>query len=148
MVEMSGIPFGLMSETLDAHNVIRGMTFGMLPRLPWSGNTVPMWQLWDDFDMKNAQFVGYWDSQNPLKCVSDQVKASLFLHPDKREILVVLSNWSDSEQPTTFHINGQVDSTLKKRYPQIDQLQNGEAIETLKPGGGAIFLLKTNDLYN
>lgn len=32
LVEMSGIPFGLMSEMLDAHNVFRGMVFGILPR--------------------------------------------------------------------------------------------------------------------
>lgn len=43
LVEMSGIPFGLLSETLDARNPFRGMIYGMLPRLPWSGNPAPLW---------------------------------------------------------------------------------------------------------
>ncbi|MGM9803309.1 MAG: glycoside hydrolase domain-containing protein, partial [Muribaculaceae bacterium] len=43
LVEMSGIPFGLMSESLQTQNLFRGFTLGMLPRLPWSGNPVPMW---------------------------------------------------------------------------------------------------------
>lgn len=147
LVEMSGIPFGMMSETLDAHNVMRGMTFGMLPRLPWSGNPVPMWKLWDSFDMKTAQFMGYWDSRNPLKCVSDQVKASLFVHPENGKTLVVLSNWSDAEQSADFVINGRDASGIIKEYPQIDQLQSGDEVEMLKPRSGAIFIMNTNDLY-
>lgn len=67
LVEMSGIPFGLMSETLDARNVFRGMIYGMLPRLPWSGNPVPLWHLWDDFGMKDAVMRGYWDERCPVK---------------------------------------------------------------------------------
>ena len=55
LVEMSGIPFGLMSEMLDAHNVFRGMVFGMLPRLPWSGNPVPMWRALDAFGIDQAK---------------------------------------------------------------------------------------------
>ncbi|HET8634176.1 MAG TPA: glycoside hydrolase domain-containing protein, partial [Gemmatimonadales bacterium] len=38
LVEMSGIPFGLMGEMLqDGGNPWRGMLFGMTARLPWAG---------------------------------------------------------------------------------------------------------------
>jgi len=49
----------------------RGMVFGMLPRLPWSGNPVPLWQLWDSFGMDKATmlyFHSYKRLQGDLHC--------------------------------------------------------------------------------
>ncbi len=41
LVELSGIPFGLMGEMLEkGGNPWRGMTFGMTNRMPWSGDPV------------------------------------------------------------------------------------------------------------
>ncbi len=140
LVEMSGIPFGLMSETLDAHNIWRGMAFGMLPRLPWSGNPVPMWKFWDDFGMKDATFIGYWDSCNPVQCESSEIKASLFRNDKTRQTMVVLSNWSDTEQPATFRFKGTQSPAVIT--PCIEGLQDGSDIQTIKPKSGAIFILQ------
>lgn len=96
LVEMSGIPFGLMSETLEAQNLFRGMIFGMLPRLPWSGNPVPLWQLWDHFGMKEAEMRGYWDERSPVKCDNPNLPVTVYLHGDKA--LVVVANWTDMPQ--------------------------------------------------
>lgn len=93
LVEMSGIPFGLMSETLDAHNPYRGMVFGMLARLPWSGNPVPLWKLWDDFGMQDAVMKGYWDEACPVKPDLTDVPATVFMTKDKA--LVAIANWTD-----------------------------------------------------
>ena len=50
LVEMSGIPFGLMGEMLqDGGNPWRGMVFGMTARLPWAGDPRPLWKVWDEF---------------------------------------------------------------------------------------------------
>lgn len=96
LVEMSGIPFGLMSETLDAKNTFRGMIFGMLPRLPWSGNPVPMWKVWDDFGMKDATMRGYWDERCPVKTDNANLPATVYQNGDKA--LVVIANWTDTPQ--------------------------------------------------
>ncbi len=126
LVEMSGIPFGLMSETLDAHNTYRGMVFGMLPRLPWSGNPVSMWRLWDDFGMKKARLVGFWDEKCPVKTDNPDLVASIYVQPDKA--LIAVANWTDLPQTGTI----QVDEKLlgftpsKISLPEVRDLQWGK----------------------
>ena len=143
LVEMSGIPFGLMSETLDAKNLMRGMAYGMLPRLPWSGNPVPMWKLWDEFGMKDAKMVGYWDSRNPIKCKSKEVKATLFCNNSKKQVMLVLSNWSKAEQTAEFDVD--MDSMGWKNYtvrvPDIEGYQTCGGKASLKAESGAIVII-------
>lgn len=93
LVEMSGIPFGLMSEMLDSRNQFRGMVFGMLPRLPWSGNPVPLWHVWDEFGMKDAVMKGFWDESCPVKTGNKDLPATVFINGDKA--LVAVANWTD-----------------------------------------------------
>jgi len=38
LVEVSGIPFGLMGEMLQDGGILGGHVYGMTNRLPWSGN--------------------------------------------------------------------------------------------------------------
>lgn len=103
LVEMSGIPFGLLSETLDAQNLFRGMIFGMLPRLPWSGNPVPFWQLWDSFGMEKASMYGYWDPACPVKTDNPDLPATVYINGDKA--LVVIANWTDLPQKTRITLD-------------------------------------------
>ncbi|MDR1221565.1 MAG: DUF6067 family protein [Tannerella sp.] len=125
LVEMSGIPFGLTGEILDARNIFRGMIFGMLPRLPWSGNPVPMWKLWDAFGMKDARMLGYWDARCPVKTSNENLPATVYINGDKA--LVAIANWTDLPQ------NGEwtIDETLlgfkpsKMSLPEIRKTQWG-----------------------
>ncbi len=103
LVEMSGIPFGLHSEMLDAQNRFRGMVYGMLPRLPWSGNPVPLWKLWDEFGMKDAQLRGYWDERSPVKTDSPDMPATVYINGDKA--LVAIANWTDMPITTKITID-------------------------------------------
>lgn len=132
LVEMSGIPFGLMSETLDARNIFRGMTFGMLPRLPWSGNPVPLWNLWDKFGMDKATFYGYWDERNPILTGNPNLTASTFKYGNKA--LVVISNWTDLPQTLSFSIQKNSLGFIPSSYtfPEIKNLQWGEQLKALK----------------
>lgn len=93
LVEMSGIPFGLMSETLDARNYWRGMMFGMTPRLPWSGDPRPLWKMYDDFGMEAAVMYGFWNEQGPVKSDNPNVPATVYVKDGKA--MVVLANWTD-----------------------------------------------------
>ena len=50
LVEVSGLPFGLMGEMLKhGGNPWRGMLFGETTRLGWYGDPRPIWKLWDAF---------------------------------------------------------------------------------------------------
>ncbi len=142
LVEMSGIPFGHLSESLDAHNSPRGMAFAMLPRIPWSGNPVPMWKLWDEFGMQDAQMYGYWDSRNPVVCSSQQVHATLYHNSKTGKTLVALTNWSDKQQSAAFSIKNMNDDKIKITPARIDGMQDGSQIVNIDPAGGAMFIVE------
>lgn len=93
LVEMSGIPFGLMSETLDARNYWRGMTFCMTPRLPWSGDPRPLWKLYDDFGMEEAVMYGFWNADSPLRSDNEAILPTIYVKKDKA--VIVVANWTD-----------------------------------------------------
>lgn len=145
MVEMSGIPFGLMSETLDAQNVFRGMIYGMLPRLPWSGNPVPFWHLWDDFGMKDAVMRGYWDERCPVKTDNASIPATVYINGDKA--LLVLANWTDVPQAANITLDENLLGFKPSSYvlPEIADTQSGEKISSLTrceiPGRSGMFIL-------
>lgn len=133
LVEMSGIPFGLLSETLDARNPFRGMIFGMLPRLPWSGNPVPLWQLWDSFGMQHAIMKGYWDEQCPVQTNNPQLPATVYING--KQALVVIANWTDQPQKGNITLNQQAlgfhPTTVV--LPEIQNLQTQENISLEVP---------------
>lgn len=126
LVEMSGLPFGLMSETLNARNTYRGMIYGMLPRLPWSGNPISMWKLWDEFGMKDATILGFWNDECPSKTDNENFRSTVYRKGDKA--LIVVANWSDAIQSGTI----QIDENLlgfkpsKVSLPQVEGLQWGK----------------------
>lgn len=146
LVEMSGIPFGLMGQTLQARNQFRGMVLGMLPRLPWSGNPVPLWNLWDKFGMENAAMYGYWDEGCPVKTNNPSVLATVYKNGDK--LLVALANWSDLPQKFTLSIDKDKVGFQPTKYilPEIKNLQwegtvnKLENIEVMGRGGMIIWV--------
>lgn len=147
LVEMSGIPFGLLSETLDAQNQYRGLVFGMLPRLPWSGNPVHLWKLWDDFGMKNAKMFGYWDENSPVKTDNESLPATVYVNGKKA--MVVIANWTDMPQKAKISIDSSVLGFKPTKYskPEIRDLQWGKRLSGLNNceimgRGGMIILLE------
>lgn len=147
LVEMSGIPFGLMSETLDARNVFRGMVFGMPPRLPWSGNPVPLWQLWDRFGLGESRMHGYWDSACPVSTNCDDVYATVFVRPGAA--LVAVANWSGESRQVDLQLDERLLGFRPGRItlPQVGTLQEQAAWTSLKghtvaANGGWLILLE------
>lgn len=147
LVEMSGIPFGLMSETLDAQNPFRGMIYGMLPRLPWSGNPTALWQLWDDFDMQNANIRGFWDKQCPVITNNSTLRTTVYTHGDKA--MVVIANWTDMPQTSKITIDEKLLGFSPTSYilPEIRHMQWGNTLKKLDKceimgRGGMIILLQ------
>jgi hypothetical protein len=94
LVEISGIPFGLMGEMLqDGGNAWRGMVYGMTNRLPWSGqNPARLWKVWDEFGIGEARLIGYWSPNCPVKTNSKDVLATVYIK--EGAVLIALASWA------------------------------------------------------
>jgi len=94
LVEVSGIPFGLMGEMLqDGGNPWRGMLYGMTARLPWAGNPAPLWDFWDKFGMEDTEMAGYWTSSCPVKTDNEDILATAYVKKD--QVLISLASWAE-----------------------------------------------------
>lgn len=104
LVELSGIPFGLMGEMLEkGGNPWRGMTFGMTNRMPWSGDPSSLWKLWDAFGMEGSRMMGWWVPTAPVRTTHPQVLATTYLKPGRA--LVALGNWTADVRNVTLTID-------------------------------------------
>jgi hypothetical protein len=132
LVEMSGIPFGLMSEMLqDGGNVWRGMLFGMTQRWPWSGDPRPLWKAMDDFGITDASFTGWWDASCPVLTGNPGIRASVYRRDGR--ILVALASWAAG--PVEVRLQARAPFTLPARFsiPAISGVQEGGTVDATRP---------------
>jgi hypothetical protein len=93
LVEISGIPFGLMGEMLEGGgNPWRGMLFGMTSRLPWSGDPRPLWREWDRFGIGDTKMIGWWVPAPPVTTGREDVLATTYAGEGKA--LVAVASWA------------------------------------------------------
>jgi hypothetical protein len=96
MVEVSGIPFGLMGEMLqDGGNPWRGMLFSMTSRLPWARDPAHLWNIWDNFRIEQSQMIGYWVDHCPVKTDHPKVLATVYQKKDK--VMISLASWAEKD---------------------------------------------------
>ena len=102
LVEVSGIPYGLMGEMLEGGgNPWRGMLYGMTGRSPRVDNG-PLWKLWDSFGMQNSEMIGYWVKDNPVKTGSEKTLATVYSHMgDSTDLIGYLGRYGC--QSEAFH---------------------------------------------
>ena len=94
LIEVSGIPFGLMGEMLqDGGNPWRGMVYGMTARMPRETLVARLWKLWDDFGMADAKMTGSWTPICPVKTDHKEVLATVYVKADKT--LIALASWAE-----------------------------------------------------
>ncbi|NWK57303.1 hypothetical protein HW115_16900 [Verrucomicrobiaceae bacterium N1E253] len=100
LIQVSGIPFGLMGEMLHAGgNLWRGTLYGMTNRLGWTTNRVkcdprPVWKIWDRFGITDSKMIGYWKSDCPVKTDNDQVLATVY--QKEGSAMIALASWAAS----------------------------------------------------
>jgi len=95
LVEMSGLPFGLMSEMLDGANPWRGMVFGETARLPHSGDPRGLWKVWDEYGIQGTEFLPFFLDDCPVKTDHPEVLATVY-HRQGRTF-VALGSWAQEE---------------------------------------------------
>ncbi len=104
LVEVSGIPFGLMGDMLqEGGNQWLGMVFGMTSRLGWITEGIycdpkPVWKIWDEFGIEDSEMVGYWERGCPVKTNHPDVFATVYRK--EGESLISVGNWAND--PVSF----------------------------------------------
>jgi hypothetical protein len=89
---MSGLPFGLTGEMLNYENggnPYRGMIYGMTGRQHPSAPG--MWRFWDDFGIRDAEMLGYWNPKCPVTTNVPGMLATAYRKPGQTAI--ALAHW-------------------------------------------------------
>ena len=157
LVELSGIPFGLMGEMLqDGGNPWRGMVFGMTPRLPWAGDPRPLWKVWDEFGISESAMAGWWVEANPVKTGNKDVLATSFVRRadgkgGRPAVLVALASWAGEPVEVRLAIDWRTLGLDARKAslsaPAIDKFQAGAEFHPgdpirVEPGKGLLLLLR------
>jgi hypothetical protein len=107
LVEISGIPFGLMGEMLEkGGNPWRGIVYGMTSRLPWAGDPRPVWRLLDQFTMQGSRMFGYWSPSSPVTTGNPLLLATTYVREGK-SALIALASWAPADTSCRLTIDWQ-----------------------------------------
>ena len=153
LVELSGVPFGLMGEMLQGGgNAWRGMLFGMSARLPWAGDPRPLWKVWDEFGLASAKMRGWWAPDAPVRTDHADVLATTYQQPGRA--LVAVASWAKDTVRVRLNVDWRalgLDSTrVRFEAAAIDSFQPratwapGESIP-VAPGRGWLLQLAPFD---
>ncbi|MFC1545629.1 glycoside hydrolase domain-containing protein [Gemmatimonadota bacterium] len=150
MVEVSGIPFGLMGEMLQGGgNPWRGMLWGMTNRQPYGGNNpAPIWQAWDDFGISESRMVGYWVPDTPVTTDHREVLATTWIADGRA--MVSIASWADRPVDVSLDIDwealGLDPGRTRVSAPAIDGFQEAAVFAhsgtiPVEPGRGWLLIL-------
>ncbi len=132
LVEMSGIPFGLMSEMLDHANPWKGLVFGETARFAWSGDPRSIWKAWDTYGIQGTEFLPAF-AQKIVSTGNSDVHATVYRK--KGRSFLAIANWGAQAAEVTPQIDWQalgLDPAKASLYaPPIEGVQQ-EAL--WKPG--------------
>jgi len=150
LVEVSGIPFGLMGEMLEkGGNPWRGMLYGMTARLPWAGDPRPLWKFWDEFGIRDTKMIGYWSPNCPVRTGRPDVLATAYVKDGAT--LVAVASWA--KKPVSFPLIidwkalGLDPKRARMEAPGISEFQKekslppGDFTVVVEPGLGRLFVL-------
>ena len=150
MVELSGIPFGLMGEMLqDGGNQWRGMLFGMTSRLPWAGDPTPLWEFWDEYGIADSRMVGYWVPEAPVRTHREDVLATTFVRDGRT--LVAVASWAPEVVSVSLEIDwdalGLDPASARISIPEIRDFQAEQTMRVgdplrVEPGRGHLLVIE------
>ena len=146
LVEVSGIPFGLMSEMLqDGGNPWRGMVYGSVNR---RSTPTQLWEVWDAVGIRDSKMFGYWSPSAPVRTGRDDVLATAYVGKDVT--LISVASWAQDVVPCRLQIDwgklGMDPAKAKLVAPAIKDFQEeavfmpGDEI-TIEPGKGRLLIL-------
>lgn len=134
LVTFSGIPFGVMSEMLqDGGNRYLGMVYGATARHSYGPySPVPVWMLWKSFGIEDAQMMGYWEPDCPVKTNHPNVKATAYVRAGKT--LISIGNFDAEDHAVRLSFDwdklGVNPSKAVLRAPAVENFQNEQTFRT------------------
>lgn len=149
LTEISGLPFGLMSEMLEGScNVWRGMLFGMTSRYPYyqyyqGPSPVPVWSMRKDFD--KAEMIGFWEEEQPIFADNREILCTVYHDKEKARYLCCFANFGKGE--ANFRLCG-MDLSHKRAYaPFMDGIQEEQVFDadttfTVSEKGGLMLIVE------
>ncbi len=151
LVEVSGIPFGIMGEMLqDNGNPWRGMVYGMTARMPRTDMPAKLWKVWDRFGIQDSEMIGYYSDNCPVKTSHPKVLATVY--KKKNKSLIAIASWEDKPVQCKLEIDWisiglDKENTILKA-PAIDGFQDKAQLSpsdefTVAPGKGWLWVLET-----
>lgn len=150
LTDVSGIPFGLMSEMLQGGgNPYRGMLYGMTAREPSNPMPARLWKVWDAFGIKGSRMMGYWVSYNPIKTDCGDVLATSYIK--KGKVMIAVASWADADKKVRLKINwkqlGINPESAKLTAPAIEGFQQEQTFSpaseiTVPKGKGFLLILQ------
>lgn len=150
LVEVSGIPFGLMGEMLEkGGNKWRGMLYGMTNRLPWGDNDPSqIWKFWDNFGMQGTEMIGYWLKDNPVKIHNEKVKATVYKKDNA--LLIAVASWAEKDVDVYLDIDWKslgMKPASVMQIPAITDYQEEQTLSvkkslTVPKGKGFLIVIK------
>ena len=150
LVEMSGLPFGIMSEMLDSPHPGRGLLFGETGRLGWSGDPRPVWSIFDQFGIKETEMIPFFDPNCPIITNDQNVKTTVFRGKD--HAIISMASWSAEEADIVLHIDwhklGLDPNKCEITVPKVSGFQSEQAVEggnriKIKPNTGIVILIRS-----
>ncbi|MCI9625695.1 MAG: hypothetical protein HFI90_02815 [Clostridia bacterium] len=147
LVEMSGIPFGLMGEMLQGGgNFYRGLVFGETARYGWTGTpeAIPeLWKLYDKLDVPAADFYGWWDNNCPVKAEHDGILVSCWQMNGKA--LIAAASWAKEPVRVKLDYSALPFQVKKVTAPLLTGHQKQAAHKpadtyTIKPASGILLI--------
>jgi hypothetical protein len=114
--------------TIAAHGTPIYPLGGVVGSEPDRDLTLAMWRAYLDFDIRHAQFVGYWDSAAYLTAAPTEpvVLVSMYLRSDDAEYLLVVSNITKQPHDVTIELDASK-FNLSGRTAR-DLLRDGEPV--------------------
>ena len=147
LLEISGLPFGLMSEMLEGDcNVWRGMLYGMTSRYPYCSSVpspVPIWNMRRRFD--DAQMIGFWEDEKPVWADHEDVFCTTYYDKENDRLLCCFANFGDRE--ASFHMCGTMLENRSVTAPFIENIQDERVINaseciTIPQKGGIMVIIE------
>ena len=136
IVEVSGIPYGLMGEMLwEGGNKWRGMIYGMTGRNPGYGvDNRPLWNFWDEVGLKGSEMIGYWVSDNPVKTGKERTLATVYRKMGQKAV-ISLATWEDQDAEVSLQIDwAKLGLDPAKVTLHAPAIENFQPEKTWKPG--------------
>lgn len=137
LIEMSGIPFGVMGEMLGGGvNLYRGMVFAETGRWGWGADPRNEWKFFDSVNLGDAEYIGYWDPENPVQLTpGSPVRATVYRLKDKS--VISLGNFANQSVTVQLKLDAKAlhlsEGKTTLRQPEVKGFQGEGTVDINQP---------------